>query len=460
MSTNRGKRKASLVEIANTHMAKSCVFLAYANADAERVMELYQQLKDYGLDPWMDKYDLLPGQQWEEEIERAIHSSDFFLACLSERSSDANYLSKELRIALGVYEQMPPGRIYFIPVRLDDTELPDLSVGTIRLRDFQWVDLADPEGFGRLLRVLSPKQSLVDIGNDFFFKAAYDLAIDAYRKALRRNSQDASAWYYLGRVYLEGKNDLRRAQVAFRKAVEIQPDLHEAWYYLGCAYERTDSPWHPSIYHQTNPRLVQRAVDLANATQADGLIALCAATGSTFYKLFREPLLNALERGVSVQIMLCHIRNRTALEARSRRLVRDNSMVEVLQQQLQDSAHIIDEIAQEADNLPGTLAVRAYGNPIRIYCARTIILPHPNQGKEEPRVGKSLADGVLFHVPYTDKLGRDSIVYEFPATTLDLEGEQPSPFLHYYHEYYAVWNHPSTAMTDVRAWYTTFDFRL
>ena len=168
MSTNRGKRKASLVEIADTHMAKSCVFLAYANADVERVMELYQQLKDYGLDPWMDKYDLLPGQLWKEEIEIAIRSSRFFLACLSKHSADASFFSTELRVALEVYEQMPRGQVYLIPIRLDGSRLPDVSVGDIPLSDLQWVDLFDPDGFERLLRTLLSQQSLVDIGNDFF----------------------------------------------------------------------------------------------------------------------------------------------------------------------------------------------------------------------------------------------------------------------------------------------------
>ena len=38
------------------------IFLCHASEDKPKVIELYQKLKEAGYHPWLDKYDLLPGQ--------------------------------------------------------------------------------------------------------------------------------------------------------------------------------------------------------------------------------------------------------------------------------------------------------------------------------------------------------------------------------------------------------------
>jgi hypothetical protein len=48
------------------------VFLSYAHADREAVRTLYARLKREGVDVWLDKEKLLPGQDWELEIRKAV----------------------------------------------------------------------------------------------------------------------------------------------------------------------------------------------------------------------------------------------------------------------------------------------------------------------------------------------------------------------------------------------------
>ena len=62
------------------------IFLAHANEDSERVKELHRKLKAAGYSPWLDKIDLIPGQQWKTEIPKALKQSDIFIACLSKTS--------------------------------------------------------------------------------------------------------------------------------------------------------------------------------------------------------------------------------------------------------------------------------------------------------------------------------------------------------------------------------------
>ena len=48
------------------------VFLCHASTDKPAVRELYLRLKKDGVDAWLDKEKLLPGQDWELEIRKAV----------------------------------------------------------------------------------------------------------------------------------------------------------------------------------------------------------------------------------------------------------------------------------------------------------------------------------------------------------------------------------------------------
>ena len=126
------------------------VFLCHSKGDKERIRELYNRLQDDGIRCWFDEEDLLPGQDWDYEINKAIRGSRYVVACLSKASiNKAGYIQKELRKALDVADEQPEGVAFLIPVRLEECEIPE------RLRRWQWVDLFKERGYERLLRVLT-----------------------------------------------------------------------------------------------------------------------------------------------------------------------------------------------------------------------------------------------------------------------------------------------------------------
>ena len=53
------------------------IFLCHASEDKAQVRAVYHQLKALGFAPWLDEVDILPGQDWDYEIERALETSDF-----------------------------------------------------------------------------------------------------------------------------------------------------------------------------------------------------------------------------------------------------------------------------------------------------------------------------------------------------------------------------------------------
>ena len=115
------------------------IFLAHASEDKEAVIHLYQRLKERGFQPWLDKFDLLPGQNWRAEIPKAIKTSDVFIACLSQQSvKKEGYIQREFRMALNEMADKPPDQIFLIPVRLDACQIPELRQEEygVNLRDY------------------------------------------------------------------------------------------------------------------------------------------------------------------------------------------------------------------------------------------------------------------------------------------------------------------------------------
>ena len=122
------------------------IFICYASEDRPAAKLLYESLRSVGCTPWMDVYNILPGQDWRYETKRAIQTSDFVIVCLSKNAvSKRGFMQKELKYALEILEQMPEGRVFLIPVRLDNCTVPD------RISDRQWVDLFSEDGFYKLL---------------------------------------------------------------------------------------------------------------------------------------------------------------------------------------------------------------------------------------------------------------------------------------------------------------------
>lgn len=126
------------------------IFLCYAHTDKAEVYKLYDRVaKEVGIETWFDVEKLLPGQDWEHEIRRAILESDVIVICLSRQFNKlGGYRHKELKIALEKSNLLPDNEIFIIPVRLEKCALPG------RLRRWQCVDLFEVDGYQKLLQAL------------------------------------------------------------------------------------------------------------------------------------------------------------------------------------------------------------------------------------------------------------------------------------------------------------------
>ncbi|CAG1001555.1 hypothetical protein ANAEL_03002 [Anaerolineales bacterium] len=124
------------------------VFLCHAHPDADKVRALYARLKADGVDAWLDKENIIPGQDWEMEIRDAVRESDIVVVCLSKQFSQKGYRQKEVRIVLDEASKQPPGEIFIIPARLEECDYPE------SLKHLHGVDLFEERGYEYLMRAL------------------------------------------------------------------------------------------------------------------------------------------------------------------------------------------------------------------------------------------------------------------------------------------------------------------
>ena len=60
--------------------------MCHASQDKPIVRELYKSLINDGTDAWLDEEKILPGQEWNLEIEKAVKTADAVIVCLSNTS--------------------------------------------------------------------------------------------------------------------------------------------------------------------------------------------------------------------------------------------------------------------------------------------------------------------------------------------------------------------------------------
>jgi formylglycine-generating enzyme required for sulfatase activity len=128
------------------------VFLCHSSNDKPAVRDLYDKLTARGIDAWLDEKKLLPGQDWDIEIQKAVRGADTVIICLSKTSiTKEGYVQKEIKFSLDIALEKPEGTIYLIPTRLEDCKVPDSLI------KWHWVNLFEPQGFISLFKSLGKR---------------------------------------------------------------------------------------------------------------------------------------------------------------------------------------------------------------------------------------------------------------------------------------------------------------
>jgi len=191
------------------------VFLCYAHSDKDKVRELYRYLKRRGVQPWFDEENLVAGQDWQVEIPKALATSDAIIICLTKNSVDKEgYIQKEIKFALDKALEMPEGKIFLIPVKFEECEVP------FSLSRYHWVDLTIESGYSKMMKALKFRASHLE-------RATVEISQETIKEEVERAAAEKSAREKAEQEAAE-KARLEAEELARQKAAKEKADREAA----------------------------------------------------------------------------------------------------------------------------------------------------------------------------------------------------------------------------------------
>src|SRR4051812_9784567 len=130
------------------------VFLSHASPDKPLVEDLARRLVRENLKPWLDKWNLIPGEPWQPAIEAAL--SDCAVCAVIIGPGDLGpWHHEEMRLAISWRVSDRERAFRVIPVLLPGAERPERSKLPGFLVATTWVEfrgsMDDPKAFHRLV---------------------------------------------------------------------------------------------------------------------------------------------------------------------------------------------------------------------------------------------------------------------------------------------------------------------
>ncbi len=103
--------------------AHGCIFVSYASPDLEIARYVVGQLQNAGCLVWFDKEQLQVGENWEEELCKAVEERcGLFLSIISDHTAVRleGYNIFERNLAAKRREKLVDNAIFYLPLRIDD----------------------------------------------------------------------------------------------------------------------------------------------------------------------------------------------------------------------------------------------------------------------------------------------------------------------------------------------------
>ena len=130
------------------------VFLSHRTSDKPTIEELAIRLRREGIEPWLDMWNLVPGQAWQPAIEQALDDCATCAVAIGG-GGFGPWQNEEMRAAIDRRVSAGQGQFRVIPVLLPGVERPERGKLPTFLAATTWVEfrqsLDDAEAFRRLV---------------------------------------------------------------------------------------------------------------------------------------------------------------------------------------------------------------------------------------------------------------------------------------------------------------------
>jgi hypothetical protein len=221
------------------------VFLSYNSSQRKSTLKIAELLAGADLRPWFDKWQIVPGETWQEALERGLRQSR---SCAIFIGPDGlgPWQTEEVRAAIDRQVQSRSRQFRVIPVLLPGAQLPELNPLPDFLKRVEWVEFRsedDADAIHRLrcgIRGIAPGRgpgsavltgecpylglSAFDVTDARFFAGRENLTgwlIARIRESVERSRNRFLA---ISGCSGAGKSSLARAGVSYRLSVGDVPD--------------------------------------------------------------------------------------------------------------------------------------------------------------------------------------------------------------------------------------------
>lgn len=109
---------------------KTSIFISYKSGEYEFASRLHDDLENNGLDVWLDRLDIKPGEAWENAIQNALVTCQFMIAIMTPESIASHVVKAEWNYFLN------KNKVIF-PVLLKPCDIP------FRMDVIQYIDFTD-----------------------------------------------------------------------------------------------------------------------------------------------------------------------------------------------------------------------------------------------------------------------------------------------------------------------------
>jgi hypothetical protein len=110
------------------------VFLSYSHSDKGFAAKIATHLQENGVDVWLDKWEILPGDSLIQKIfAEGLNNCDVFLILLSNSSVKSNWVQRELDVAM---IKKIEGITKIIPIIIEKCDIPNA------LKPLKWIDIS------------------------------------------------------------------------------------------------------------------------------------------------------------------------------------------------------------------------------------------------------------------------------------------------------------------------------
>jgi TIR domain len=110
------------------------IFITYSSKDQKVARSICSALENRGLGCWISSRDIKPGQNFQEQIVKAIRAAKIMVLVFTANANNSNEIKKELALA-------SQNNLIVIPVRMQDVAPADAFAYELATR--QWIDLFD-----------------------------------------------------------------------------------------------------------------------------------------------------------------------------------------------------------------------------------------------------------------------------------------------------------------------------